>query len=59
MGLGVAGADCYAMVKEALKIGYRHIDTVQIFSIRNPSLILNIDSQASNYGIPFAAVPVC
>jgi diketogulonate reductase-like aldo/keto reductase len=31
MGLGVASADCYAMVKEALKIGYRHIDTVQIF----------------------------
>ncbi|KAJ6582269.1 Aldo/keto reductase [Mycena capillaripes] len=27
MGLGVASADCYAMVKEALKIGYRHIDT--------------------------------
>ncbi|KAJ7204671.1 Aldo/keto reductase [Mycena pura] len=35
MGLGVASADCYAMVKEALKIGYRHIDTVQIFSICN------------------------
>ncbi|KAJ7668657.1 Aldo/keto reductase [Mycena polygramma] len=27
MGLGVPSGDCYAMCKEALKIGYRHVDT--------------------------------
>ncbi|KAJ7241294.1 hypothetical protein C8J57DRAFT_1369857 [Mycena rebaudengoi] len=49
MGLGVASADCYAMVKEALRIGYRHIDTASNYG--NEESVVGIPTVTVQYGI--------